>query len=224
VALIGRRKHLLDDVAARIAADGGEALVLPCDVSKEAEVAASFALAEERWGAVDTCVGVAGIELYDIGDDRVDRLELAVWQQTIDVNLTGMFLTLKYAVRSLLKAGGGAIVVTGSPTGLYGFALGQDAYSASKSGCHGLARVVANEVARDNIRVNIVVPGFIETPLTERFIRDRPEETEAACGVIPMRRIGHATEVAPMNLWLCSDEASYCSGGYFLVDGGQTSI
>ena len=174
VGLIGRREALLREVGARIEAEGGEAIVLPCDVSKEDQVAASFDLAEERWGRIDTCVGVAGIELYDLGDDRVDRLELSIWQQTIDVNLTGMFLTLKYAVRAMLRAGRGAIVVTGSPTGQYGFSLGEDAYSASKAGCHGLARVVANEVARDNIRVNVVVPGFIDTPIAERFIPRPP--------------------------------------------------
>lgn len=224
VGLIGRREALLQKVEASIASEGGEALVLPCDVSKEDQVAASFALAEERWGGIDTCVGVAGIELYDLGDDRVDRLELSIWQQTIDVNLTGMFLTLKYAVRAMLKVGGGAIVVTGSPTGQYGFSLGEDAYSASKAGCHGLARVVANEVARDKIRVNIVVPGFIDTPISERFIRDHPADVEALCGTIPVRRAGHATEVAAMNLWLCSDEASYACGAYFVVDGGLTSV
>lgn len=224
VGLIGRRTNLLSDVAARVAAGGGEALVMPCDVSQEDQVARSFALAEEHWGGLDCCVAVAGIELWEQGDDRVDRLELAVWQKIIDINLTGMFLTLKYAVRALLKAGGGAIVVTGSPTGLYGFALGEDAYSAAKSGCHGLARVVANEVARDNIRVNVVVPGFIDTPINDKFIRQNPEGVEAFCETIPQRRVGHAEEVAPMNLWLCTDEASYCSGSYFVVDGGQMSV
>ena len=224
VGLIGRRKHLLDDVAGRVAADGGEALVLPCDVSKEEEVAASFGQAEEHWGGLDCVIGVAGIELYDQGDDRVDRLDLAVWQQVIDINLTGMFLTLKYGVRALLKTGGGSIVVTGSPTGLYGFALGEDAYSAAKAGCHGLARVVANEVARDNIRVNIVVPGFIDTPINAKFITERPEDAEAMCQTIPVRRAGHAAEIAPMNLWLCTDEASYCNGSYYYVDGGWMSV
>ena len=224
VGLIGRREAMLEKVAARIAADGGSSLVLPCDVSLEDEVAASFALAEERWGGIDTCVGVAGIELYDLGDDRVDRLELSIWQQTIDVNLTGMFLTLKYAVRAMLRAGEGAIVVTGSPTGQYGFSLGEDAYSASKAGCHGLARVVANEVARDNIRVNIVIPGVIDTPIAERFIRDHPADLEALCGAIPVRRIGQAEEVASMNLWLCSPEASYACGAFFVVDGGLTAV
>lgn len=223
VGLIGRRKDLLDDVGRRIAADGGEALVLQCDVSKENEVADSFALAEERWGGIDCCIGAAGISLQYQGDDRVDRLELAVWQEIIDINLTGMFLTLKYAVRALLKAGGGSIVVTGSPTGLYGLSPGEDAYSAAKSGCHALARVLANDVARDNIRVNIVVPGFIDTPINEKF-REKPGDVAAYCETIPMRRAGHASEVAPMNLWLCTDEASYCTGAYFVVDGGQMSV
>ena len=224
IGLIGRRVTLLQGVADRITAAGGDALVLPCDVSKESEVAASFALAEERWGGIDTCVGVAGVELYDVGDDRVDRLELSVWQQTIDVNLTGMFLTLKYAVQAMLRAGEGAIVVTGSPTGQYGFALGEDAYSASKAGCHGLARVVANEVARDNIRVNIVIPGFIDTPIAERFIRGHPEDAEAFSAMIPVRRPGRPEEVAAMNLWLCSRESSYACGAYFVVDGGLTAV
>jgi NAD(P)-dependent dehydrogenase (short-subunit alcohol dehydrogenase family) len=224
VALLGRRPEPLASVADRIAADGGTALVLPCDVSREDQVAAAFAEAERAWDGVDTVIGVAGIELYDIGDDRVDRLELSVWQRTIDTNLTGMFLTLKHGVRALLRAGGGSIVVTGSPTGLYGVALGEDAYSAAKAGCHGLARVVANEVARDNIRVNIVVPGLIDTPINARFKENHPEDWAAVSGLIPMRRPGGAEEVATMNLWLCTEEASYCTGGYFTVDGGWTAI
>lgn len=224
VALIGRRPQPLEDVAAKVAADGGTALVLPCDVSREPEVEAAFARAEEAWQGLDTVIGVAGIELYDIGDDRVDRLELAVWQRTIDTNLTGMFLTLKHGVRALLRAGGGSIVVTGSPTGLYGVALGEDAYSAAKAGCHGLARVVANEVARDNIRVNIVVPGLIDTPINARFKENHAEDWAGLSALIPMRRPGMADEIATMNLWLCTEEASYCTGGYFTVDGGWTAI
>jgi 3-oxoacyl-[acyl-carrier protein] reductase len=224
VGLIGRRKSLLDDVAARIAVDAGEALVLPCDVSKEEHVARSFAVADDQWGGLDCCVAVAGIELWGQGDDRVERLELSVWQEIVDINLTGMFLTLKYAVRALLKVGAGSIVVTGSPTGLYGGATDQVAYSASKAGCHGLARVVANEVAGDNIRVNIVVPGFIDTPINAKRIAEDPESVEEFRRAIPMRRLGHAEEIATMNLWLCTDEASYATGSYFVVDGGQMSV
>ncbi len=224
VALLSRREAALEDVARRIEADGGSAVVLACDVSQEEQVASAFTAAEEVFGGLDTVVGVAGVELYDIGDDRVDRLELSVWQRTLDINLTGMFLTLKYGVQALLRNDGGAMVVTGSPTGLYGIALGEDAYSAAKAGCHGLARVVANEVARDGIRVNIVVPGLIDTPINARFKTNHPEDWQAVNALVPMRRAGLAEEVATMNLWLCTDEASYATGGYFTVDGGWTAI
>lgn len=227
VGLIGRREEKLREVAERIATAGGTSLVLPCDVGSEEQVAAAFGRVEAEWGGLDATVGVAGIEPWGLppgqGDDRVDRLELAVWKRVIDNNLTGMFLTLKYAVRAMLRTGGGAIVVTGSPTGLYGFALGEDAYSSSKAGCHGLARVVANEVARDGIRVNVVVPGLIDTQVNASLFTN-PAELEAYCQVIPMRRGGSPEEVAGMNLWLCTPEASYCSGAEFVVDGGWTSV
>jgi len=223
VGLIGRRQAALESVAQLVRDDGGEALVLPCDVSREDDVRGAFAMAEERWGGLDACVAVAGIELWAQGDERVDRLDLEVWRQVIDINLTGMFLTLKYAVQAMLRAGGGAIVVTGSPTGLYGGALGQSAYSASKAGCHGLARVVANDVAGDHIRVNIVVPGFIDTPINARRLADDAEVVGSMRAAIPLGRLGRPEEVAAMNLWLCSDEASFCTGAYFTVDGGETS-
>ena len=223
VGLIGRRRKPLDDVAARITAGGGDALVLPCDVSQEPEIEAAVAAVVAAWGGLDACVAVAGIEPFDSGDARVDRLELAVWNEVISINLTGMFLTSKHAVRAMLRTGGGSLVVTGSPTGMYGFALGQTAYSASKAGCHGLARVMANEFARDGIRVNCVIPGFIDTPLTAGVFED-PAWLDRISAGIPQRRAGRPEEVAAMNLWLCSDEASYACGAYFTVDGGMTSL
>jgi NAD(P)-dependent dehydrogenase (short-subunit alcohol dehydrogenase family) len=224
VGLIGRRQEKLREVESLIAADGGKSLVLPCDVSKESQVAAAFAIAEDRWEGVDACIAVAGIELWGAGDGRVDQLELSVWQQTIDVNLTGMFLTLKYAVRSMRKLKGGSIVVMGSPTGLTGFSTGETAYCASKAGCHGLARAVANEVAPLNIRVNIVVPGIIESGTTATVVHERPELVPEYCSLIPMRRLGQPDEVAGITLFLCTEEASYACGGYFIVDGGLVAV
>jgi NAD(P)-dependent dehydrogenase (short-subunit alcohol dehydrogenase family) len=223
VALIGRRAELLDLVAREIVADGREALALPCDVSQETEVERAVASVVDAWGRLDTCVAVAGVEPWDRGDARVDRLDLAVWNQVIGINLTGMFLTSKHAIRAMLAGGGGSLIVTGSPTGLYGTALGQHAYSASKAGCHGLARVMANEYARDGIRVNCVIPGFIDTPLVAGVFHDA-ERLNRLYNRIPLRRAGRADEVAAMNLWLASDEASYACGGFFVVDGGQTAI
>jgi 3-oxoacyl-[acyl-carrier protein] reductase len=223
VGLIERRPDALAAVADQIAGEGGAGLALLADVSQEDQVERAIADAATAWGGVDVVVAVAGIELYGQGDDRVDRLDLAVWQQIIDVNLTGTFLTCKHGVRALLATGGGAVIITGSPTGLYGGALGEHAYSASKAGCHGLARVMANEYARDGIRVNVVVPGFIDTPLNAPVFAN-PAEVAAYCETIPARRPGQPEEIAAMNVWLASDEASYAIGGFFVVDGGQTAI
>jgi 3-oxoacyl-[acyl-carrier protein] reductase len=223
VGLVARRAAELEEVAGLIRGEGGEALALPADVSREEEVASAVARAVEAWGGLDVVVGVAGIELIEGGDTRVDQLELTAWQRTIDTNLTGMFLTCKHGVRALLASGGGSVIVTGSPTGLYGAALGEHAYSASKAGCHGLARVMANEFAPDNIRVNIVVPGFIDTPINAPVMAD-PALVEEINRSIPARRPGQPEEVAAMMVWLASDEASYATGGFFTVDGGQTAV
>jgi NAD(P)-dependent dehydrogenase (short-subunit alcohol dehydrogenase family) len=224
VGLVGRTVAKLESVAARIAAEGGEALVLPADVADEAAISGAVERLVAAWGGLDACIAVAGIERFAEGDDRVDRIELAVWREIIDTNLTGTFLTCKHAVRAMLATGKGSLVVTGSPTAQYGLALGEDAYAASKAGCHGLARVMAAEYARDGIRVNCVIPGFIDTPINEKAIREFPEDIAALTETIPLRRAGHAEEIAPMNLWLCTDEASYTSGGFFVVDGGMTAV
>ncbi len=223
VGLVGRTAAKLEAVAGRIRADGGECLVLPADVSDEPAFEAAVARIVEAWGGLDACVAVAGIEMWHEGDDRVDRLELAVWKQIIDVNLTGMFITCKHAIRAMLATGGGSLVVTGSPTGMYGLALGENAYSASKAGCHGLARIMANEYAREGIRVNIVLPGFIDTPINAGVFAD-PQAAQGLCERIPLGRPGQPEEVAAMNAWLVSDEASFAIGGYFVVDGGETAV
>jgi NAD(P)-dependent dehydrogenase (short-subunit alcohol dehydrogenase family) len=223
VALADRQADKLDVIAAEISAAGGDAMALTTDVSVEGQVAAAVARAVERFGGLDIVIGVAGIELYAAGDTKVHDLELAVWQRTLDTNLTGMFLTLKHGIGALLKSGGGSVVVTGSPTGLAGFAAGETAYSASKSGVHALARVAANDYASQGIRVNIVVPGFIDTPINDPLMSDK-RAVAAISGAIPMRRPGRPEEVAGMYVWLCSDDASYATGGFYMVDGGQTAV
>jgi NAD(P)-dependent dehydrogenase (short-subunit alcohol dehydrogenase family) len=223
VALSDRQRERLDQVAADIRSSGGEAIALPTDVSIEDQVAAAIDRTVDTWGGLDAVIGVAGIELYAEGDTRVHDLDLAVWQRTLDTNLTGMFLTVKHGIRALLASGGGAVVVTGSATGLTGFAAGETAYSSSKSGIHALARVAANDYARHNIRVNIVVPGFIDTPINYPFMDDKAAVEEVSRG-IPMRRPGQPEEVAGMYVWLVSDDAGYATGGYYMVDGGQTAV
>jgi NAD(P)-dependent dehydrogenase (short-subunit alcohol dehydrogenase family) len=173
------------------------------------------------WGRLDAVVAAAGISMSVTGDARVDQLELEVWERILRTNLTGMFLTCKHAVRVMSSGGsGGSIVVVGSPTGLYGFAFGEHAYSASKGGCHALARVMAGELAPLGIRVNVVIPGFIDTRMNTHVLAD-PELLAEAEQLVPLRRVGQPSEVAGIIAWLCSDDASYATGGYFTVDGGQ---
>ena len=154
-----------DSTVALIAKAGGQAFALVADISDEEEIAAASVAAARRSDGLDIVVANAAIEPTAV-DDRADRLEASVWRRIIDVNLTGTFLTCKHGVRRLLESEGGAVVCTASPTGLYGLAPGEDAYSASKAGVYGLIRVMANDYALRAIRVNGVLPGFIDTPLT----------------------------------------------------------
>jgi NAD(P)-dependent dehydrogenase (short-subunit alcohol dehydrogenase family) len=222
VALVGRREGKLRETEATIVAAGGNALVHPADVSREDAIEGATIAAEAAFGGLDTVVGVAGIELYGRGDERVDRLSLEVWNRTLDANLTGMFLTLKHGVRALLRNGRGAVIITGSPTAMRGHAFGEFAYSAAKGGTHGMVRIMATELAPENIRVNCVIPGFIDTPINASVFADA-EALRAAEDAIPMRRAGRPEEVAGIYVWLASDEASYTTGSSFVVDGGQLS-
>ncbi len=222
VGLMGRRSGPLEETASVIRSAGGGALVLPGDVAREEDVERVVAEAEAAFHGLDTIVGVAGIERFGTGDDRVDRLSLEVWQQTIDANLTGMFLTMKHGVRALLRNGGGSAIITGSPTAIKGHAWSELAYCASKGGTHGMVRVMAAELAVERIRVNCVIPGFIDTPINAPVFAD-DDLLRAAEATIPMRRAGGPDEVAPMYVWLASDEASYATGGFFTIDGGQTA-
>ncbi len=223
VALLDVNGEQLRTTVAALNVSQDDILELQADVGDEDEVKAAFDAASEKWGGLDVVVAGAGIELERKGDNRVDLLELEVWDRIIRTNLTGMFLTCKYATKALLNVGGGSMIVIGSPTGLYGFAAGEHAYSSSKAGCHGLARAMANELAPLGIRVNVVVPGFIDTPLNAELLADPASRADAE-SAIPMGRPGAPSEVAAMIAWLASDEASYSAGAYFFVDGGQTCI
>jgi NAD(P)-dependent dehydrogenase (short-subunit alcohol dehydrogenase family) len=223
----GARVGILDvdeqgtrEVAAAAESEGGEALVLLADLCEERQVASAIAHALESWGGLDVLVGNAAVQLAG-QDAPADRLELEIWQRTIEINLTGMFLFAKHGIRALLRSGGGAVVLTCSPTGLYGCAPGYDAYSASKAGVAGLVRVMAADYAAGGIRVNGVVPGYTRTPMTNWVT---PEEHEELLRTIPLRRQGQPEEVAEVITFLASDRASYVTGALWAADGGLTAI
>jgi NAD(P)-dependent dehydrogenase (short-subunit alcohol dehydrogenase family) len=215
----------LDEAAARAVADeieagAGEALVLRADVRSEADVAAAVERAASAWGGLDVIVANAGVQLAG-QDDRADRLALEVWQRTIDINLTGVFLTCKHGIRALLGGGGGAVVCTCSPTGQYGVAPGYDAYSASKAGVYGLVRVMAADYAQERIRINGVIPGYTNTPMTNWVT---PADAETLLRGIPLGRAGEPEEVAAVMAFLASDQTPYVTGAVWAADGGMTAV
>ncbi|NLE45517.1 MAG: SDR family oxidoreductase [Chloroflexi bacterium] len=219
VALVARTRQALEEVAATISEAGGEAFVAPADVTQEDQVEAAVLAAAKEWGGLDIVVSNAGIEL-PFEDTRVDQLDLAVWQRVINTNLTGQFLICKHGVRQLLKSGGGAVVMVGSPCGYRGFCFHEHAYTASKGAILSLMQVMAVDYIKDNIRVNACIPGFIDTPMNAHVMEDAGL-LEHWCSSIPMRRPGTAEETAAVILFLASDEASYVMGSAYVVDGGQ---
>lgn len=192
------------------------------DVSDEAAVASAFdALAADGW-TPDVVVANAGVQLFG-QDAEVADLDLDVWRRTLDVNLTGAMLTLKYAVRGMLALGGGSIILTGSPTAVRGEGSDFTAYSTSKAGMHGLGRTVAAAYASRGIRVNTVGPPYTETGLVSAIIED-PEARSAIIGRIPMGRAGSPADLEGIMVFLASDESSFATGGVFPVDGGMTTL
>jgi NAD(P)-dependent dehydrogenase (short-subunit alcohol dehydrogenase family) len=220
VGLIDRDETAVADTAAEIERAGGDGLVLVADVTDEEQVAAAVDRTVAEWGGLDIVVANAGVQLAG-QDDRADRLSLEVWQRTIDINLTGVFLTCKHGLRALLATGGGSVVCTCSPTGQYGVAPGYDAYSSSKAGVYGLVRVMAADYASAGIRVNGVIPGYSDTAMTS-FVDEEAHRDLLA--TIPLGRAGTAEEVAAVMLFLASDEASYVTGAVWAADGGVTAI
>jgi NAD(P)-dependent dehydrogenase (short-subunit alcohol dehydrogenase family) len=214
-----------DGEAARAAAAeaGASALAVTMDISDEQSVEAGYATAESAGFAVDVVVANAGIQLFG-HDAKTADLDLDVWRATIDVNLTGTFLTVKHAVRSLLSRGvPGSIICTGSPTGLNGEGSDFAAYSSSKGGIHSLVRATAMAYAGDGIRVNTVVPGYTETGLVTTISSD----SEARAGIVgrtPLGRAGTPADVTGIMTYLAGDEASFATGAIFRVDGGMTSL
>jgi NAD(P)-dependent dehydrogenase (short-subunit alcohol dehydrogenase family) len=213
----------IDGAAAKAAAAqlGEHALALTADVSEEDAIAAAVRAAVEAYSGLDVVVANAATQLYG-RDARADRLDRGTWQRTLDVNLTGAFLTAKHGAKALLAAGGGAIVCTGSPAGHYGIAPGLDAYSASKAGVYGLVRVMAIDYAADNIRVNAVFPGITVTPMNRWWLED-PDERARTEASIPLGRAATPEEIAAVIAFLASDEASYVTGAAWTVDGGLTA-
>jgi NAD(P)-dependent dehydrogenase (short-subunit alcohol dehydrogenase family) len=202
-----------------IEGQGGRALAVRCDVTRAADVKAAMERTVEAFGRLDFAFNNAGIEPkkaaptadYDEGE----------WDRIIDTNLRGVFLCMKHEIPLILKQGGGAIVNTSSGAGVIGI-KGSPAYTAAKHGVIGLTRAAALDYAAQNLRVNAVCPGYIDTPMMGRFTGGTPEGRAKVIGEEPVGRMGKPEEIAAAVLWLCSDLAAFTVGHALVVDGGQT--
>jgi NAD(P)-dependent dehydrogenase (short-subunit alcohol dehydrogenase family) len=219
VLVLGRTAADLEDTVAQITADGGQAWLLPCDVTDEAQVDDAIARAAGRWDRIDVLVNNAGI------DDDTPFLEIdrARWRAVIDTNLTGVFLMSQAVGREMAKAGGGVILHTASID-----ASGGDgpyaAYNASKAGLLGLNRTLALELAAHGIRSNCVSPGFTHTVMTEKAVGPKlMEYLNGSFTRVPIKRLVRTDEVAQAFLFLASDQASAITGVDLRVDGGLTA-
>jgi NAD(P)-dependent dehydrogenase (short-subunit alcohol dehydrogenase family) len=216
VVVAGRREAEGNETVDLIRAAGSEGIFVKTDVAIAAEVQALVRKTVEKFGRLDIAFNNAGIEgnLVPI----VIQPE-ADWDRTIAINLKGTWLCLKYEIQQMLKQrSGGAIVNMASVAGLIGSA-GFATYSASKHGVMGLTKSAALETARSGIRVNVVCPAVIETPMGERIFGG-PDVKPYAIGLHPIGRFGKPMEVAEAVVWMCSDRASFMTGQSLVLDGG----
>ena len=219
VLVLGRTVTDLKETVAQITADGGQAWLLPCDVTNEAQVEETVTRAAGRWDRIDVLVNNAGI------DDDTPFLEVdrARWRAVIDTNLTGVFLMSQAVGREMARTGGGVILHTASID-----ASGGDgpyaAYNASKAGLLGLSRTMALELAAHGIRSNCVSPGFTHTVMTEKAVGPKlMDYLNGSFARVPMKRLVRTEEVAQAFLFLASDQASAITGIDLRVDAGLTA-
>ena len=207
------------ETAKMINSGGGRAISVHCDVSDGANVRAALAEGIRVFGRLDVAFNNAGAEqpvqpIVDLPEEEWDRI--------IRIDLRSVFLCMKYEIPLMLESGGGAIVNTSSGAGVMAI-RGQAAYCAAKFGVTSISKVAALENAKNNIRVNALCPGIIDTEMISRFTGDTDEGRARVIAQEPIGRMGTAKEIAATVLWLCSDEAAFCTGHAMVVDGAQTA-
>ena len=195
---------------------GGEAIFIRTDISQSEQVEAMVKKAVKAFGRLDYAGNIAGIE----GQTALtaDCTE-ANWARVCNTNLKGAWLCMKYEIKQMLKQGGGAIVNMSSHAGLVGFQY-IPAYVASKHGVVGLTKAAALEYATSGIRVNVICPSVVHTPMIERFTGGDAQVEAQLCEPIPLGRAAAPEEIAEAVIWLCSDAASFVTGHAMSVDGG----
>src|ERR1700733_5655525 len=219
VVVAGRRAAEGEETVRLLRAQGGEGFFVTTDVSKAAQVKELVERTMQKFGRLDFAFNNAGIEqqptpLLEQDEETYDRV--------MDINVKGVWLSMKYEIPAMLKTGGGSIVNTSSSLGVVAMP-GIEIYAASKHAVIGLTKSAAVEFGKQGIRVNAVLPAAIETDMLQRFIGDNADTRAYIMGKHPIGRIGTSEEIAEAAIWLSSSKASFVTGHSLLVDGGFTA-
>lgn len=226
VGVLSRTREEVERVADRIVEEGGEAIALCADIASAEELRDAIDTLVERWGRLDVLFANAGINGVWA---PIDELSEEEWDRTIDINLKGTFLSVKYAVPHL-RENGGSIIITASINGTRVFSnSGATAYACSKAAQVAMTKMLAMELAADRIRVNVICPGAIDTDIGENTDQQGTEQlgvpVEFPEGWHPLRgRPGTSEEVASVAVFLASDEAAHVTGTEMWIDGGESLI
>src|SRR5271166_2441773 len=219
VVVAGRRAAEGEETVRLVRAQGGEAMFVPTDVSQEAQVKNLVGRTLEKFGRLDVAFNNAGIE-----HTPTPLLEQTVetYDQVMNINVKGVWLSMKHEIPAMLKSGGGSIVNTSSIAGVIGMP-GVEIYIASKHAVIGLTKSAALEFGKQGIRVNAILPGVIDTDMFQRFAGEKPEFRAHVTALHPIGRIGKSEEIADAAIWLSSSKSSFVTGHSLLVDGGFTA-
>src|SRR4051812_24177626 len=213
VVITDRSEAALQETAEHVKAAGGEMLAITYDVSKPEEVEAAVVQAVKTFGRIDCAFNNAGIENKAA---PLHEIQLEEWDRILNINLRGTFICMKHEIAQMVRQGGGVVVNTSSGAGIRGVAGGAS-YAASKHGMIGMTKSAALDYAKQNIRVNCVLPGNIATPMMDRFTGG---DIQKAIDLEPVGRLGKPEEIAQAVLWMCSDLGGFVTGSAIVVDGG----
>jgi NAD(P)-dependent dehydrogenase (short-subunit alcohol dehydrogenase family) len=219
IALIGRRKSLLDTVAHEI---GNTSIVIEADVSKKADIDRAVEQTASHFGGLNVLVNNAGV--LHIG--TAEQITEEQWDETFNINVRGVWRLSTAALPYLRKAGEGSIINIASVLGING-ARNRAAYASSKAAVVLLTKCMAIDYGRENIRVNAICPGFVETPLTEAVFSQAPDPQTVRrerVAVHPIGRLGQPEDVAGLAVFLASDESAWVTGAALPVDGGYLAV
>lgn len=219
VALVARSKNRIEEAVSDLTNQGHKVIGFTCDVADEAQMADAVAATVKEFGRLDMAFNNAGImkPVIDAANEPAEDFD-----RIVAINLRGVWTSTKHELKQMREQGSGAIVNCSSLGGLVG-GPGRAAYHATKHGIIGFTKSVALEYAARGVRVNVVCPGTIATPMVDRMTESNDLNTEATLAITPMKRYGTPEEIASAALWLCSDASSYVTGVALPVDGGYVA-